>query len=674
MKLKKIYLSKEISSRKGISEINLDRLTNVVALVGKNGSGKTRTLDLIEQNIQVLTSIYRFLDNSISDPPKILQNNLNQLMPFKDYFLAQEKIKILNQKVNKYPNDNSLKAELNNANNQFKIKQRELNQVGNLDRNKLQNINDVLNNTNIIISKINQNYIRRIRHEDIMQLQEALSENKKDQLLSFDKLVESVADNVDYNVITSINRSSLNFLKKLPHQLVYDYMDCMGDANKYEKRVSHKRYKLLEKLFSNFLNKELTWERKSSDKRITDQGVQSIQSGIWKLDDRLFNYQELSDGEKTLLSYIFLFFLIEQNPNLTIGESILIIDEPELHLHPNSEIDLIEGIRKTISLKGQLLIATHSINILSDLQVDEIFMVRKGSVIHPSRKIPRESLVELMSIDERIIKLQEFLSYASEWSYVNFMTQCLTDPDVVAHSSKDDPQYIAFKKALTRNSKKKSNLLLDFGAGKGRIFELIKDDAKFELDFNYEALEPEKKHHKVLNNLGINNVYKNYTELSESKYDFVVLCNVLHELPLNDWVSVLNKISKTLKDGSYLLIIEDKLLPKGEKIGEVGFLILDNESLKVLFGLNQLPISFVEKSKSERILCSAIPKNDISQINKNMLINALKILEMNSFKKIKELRKFSNNKMDINHGRLNGFFSQQYINSKLAIEFLTQKE
>ncbi len=675
MKLNKIILDEEISLQKGLSEIDLDRLTNVIALVGKNGSGKTRFLDLIEQNILSLISINRFLDNSISNPPKILNNSLNQLLPFKEYLLSQEKINILSKKVSQNSQDENLKSQLNSAQTQFKIVQREYTQKqGPNARNELQNINNRLNNINGIISKINQNYIRRIRHEDIRQLQDAISDNKNEQHLSFDSLIESVAENVDYNVITAINRSSLNFLKKLPHQLAYDFMDCMGDANKYEKRVAHKRYKLLKQLCADFLNKELTWERKSSDKKLTDQGVQSIQSGVWKLDDRLFNYNELSDGEKTLLSYILLFFLIEQNPNLTVGESILIIDEPELHLHPDSEIDLIDGIRKTISPNGQLFIATHSINILSSLQLDEIFMVRKGSITHPSRKTPGESLAELMSIDERIVKLKEFLSSASEWSYVNFMTQCLTEPDVVAHSSKNDPQYVAFKNTLNNNINQKTNLLLDFGAGKGRLFELIKSDTEFDSKFQYSALEPEKKYHKDLKALGINNVIQSYKELSESKYDIVILCNVLHEIPLNEWISILNKITKALKENGYLLIIEDKLLPKGERIGEIGFLILDDDSLMELFGLNQIPISFVDKSKVERILCYAIPRNQISQLNKNKLVSALQKLEINSLEKIKELRKENNNNMDIKHGRLNGFFSQQYINSRLAIESLINNE
>lgn len=675
MKLNKIFIDSNISSQKGIAEVDLRRLNNVVAFVGKNGSGKTRILNLIVENSQKLISINRFLDESVSDPPKVLKSTLKQLSSHKDYILSQQKVADLQQKLKQNPTDEKLKIEDNIAQNLFKRLQKNYNTIeisrqrpGLKPNSELQNIASTLKNAESQIQKINFNYIIKIKNEEILQLQEAMIDDKNIKFLSFDKLVESVAENVDYNVFTSINKSSLNFLKILPHQLVFDYMDCMGDQSKYEKRISFKRFTLLKKLCKDFLDKDLTWEQKNSDKKLTDEGVQSFQSGVWKLDDRLFDYNELSDGEKTLLAYIFLFFLIEQNPNLRVSESIFIIDEPELHLHPDSEIDLISGIRKTISPKGQLLIATHSINILSDLNIDEIFMVKKGEIFHPSRKIPGESLAELMSIDDRIIKLSNFLTSGSDWSYINFMTQCFLEPDVVAHSDQNDPQFLSFKNAIKNITKKGNNLLLDFGAGKGRLFELFKKESELSSRILYSALEPEESYHKDLKDLGVSTIFKNHNELQESSFEFIVLCNVLHEIPLNEWVISLNSIAKALKDNGYLLLIEDKLLPKGEKIGEIGFLILDDESIKELFGLNQLPISFADTTNSDRIICSVIPKNKMSRIDKNKLKNSIIKLQSNILTKIKELRKSNNIDNNIHFGRISGFYSQQYINTIFALE------
>ena len=51
MKFSRIIIPKEISQPWGIDTIDIQRLSDVIAFVGKNGSGKTRILDLIEDNL-----------------------------------------------------------------------------------------------------------------------------------------------------------------------------------------------------------------------------------------------------------------------------------------------------------------------------------------------------------------------------------------------------------------------------------------------------------------------------------------------------------------------------------------------------------------------------------------------------------------------------------------------
>lgn len=675
MKLNRLNIESDITQKSGIDEINIERLKSVVALIGKNGSGKSRILNLLELNIQSIITINRFLDNSISNPPKILDGIIKKLKPYEEYLLLQERIQILKKKQQANPNDQEILNELNNIQKQFNVLQGKYIQRTNpKEYRDLKQMDQLLKSAKPIILKIRQNYFRRIRYEEIIQLQEVISEGKNENFLKFEDLIENVAENIDYNEFNSIQKSALKFLINLPHQLTFDYDKCRGVVSEYEKRVSHKRFILLKKLFEDFLNKELEWESKTIDKKMTEEGVQSLSAGFWKLDGRIFNYYEFSEGEKTLFAYVLLFFLLEQNPNLRIKESIIVIDEPELHLHPDSEIDLINGIRSALSDSGQLWIATHSINILSDLNYDEIFMVRKGIINHPSRTTPGESLLELMSIEERIEKLTNFLFSSSEWAYVNFMSQCFINPEVIKSTKQDDPQVISFKKAINRNLTGSNNMLLDFGAGKGRLFEHLIYDTVLLAKLNYSALEPEKIFHKNLQNIGVKNIYQSYKELPKNTFSFIVLCNVLHEIPVGDWVSNLNKIISSLNETGYLLIIEDKLLPKGERIGEIGYLVLDIDELQVLLNLKEKPLSIVQKDNTDRILCAVIPKNQLTHINKTNIINCMKQLEQNTFKKIEELRKeTSDNKNNITFGRISGFYSQLYINSKLAQKFMKKE-
>ena len=95
-------------------------------------------------------------------------------------------------------------------------------------------------------------------------------------------------------------------------------------------------------------------------------------------------------------------------------------------------------------------------------------------------------------------------------------------------------------------SSKETNMFLDFGAGKGRLFEQIKTDYNFLNNINYSALEPQTEFHPKLKDLGAKNIYTTYNELPKNTFDFILLCNVLHEIPVDDWEDNLNKIISAL--------------------------------------------------------------------------------------------------------------------------------
>lgn len=658
MRFETIKLSEGITKTKGIGEINMQRLSNVVALVGKNGSGKSRILDLIEENVFNTINIHRVVDNSISHLPKGLETYQTQLQPFKDLFIIQEKIQEANNKAQKDPNNHVLKSEA-------RVLQRQL-QTNPLHQANQAQVANFTQQVNQIIPTLKPNHLRRIRHNEIQELQQAIGD-VKDNLLPFETLIENVAGNTNYDELKSIHRSALNFLSKLPHQLAFDRYDCIANDKVFEDRVSYKRFQSLKKFIKDFLSKDLTWEQKTASGNLTETGNNVTFTGLWKINDRLFNYGEFSDGEKTLFAYALLFFLLDQNPNLNIKESVILIDEPELHLHPDSEIDLIEGIKNAIGEKGQLIIATHSINILSMLNYEEIFMVKDGLITHPSQVTPGKSLSELMSIEARVNKLSDFLSSISTWTFVNFMAQCFSNPEVIESSKAEDPQIEAFKKAISEKSSKDTNMFLDFGAGKGRLFEQIKSDYNFIDNISYSALEPETEFHPKLTELGAANIYTTYNELPQNSFDFILLCNVLHEIPVDEWEQNLNKIISALKPNGHLIIIEAKVLTKGEKIGKIGYLLLDLEELQQLFKLSSLPSSIKVEGGKNSITCAVINKSELTTITRDDIVNTLIALETNTFKKIESMRgTIYETKELYGVGRKTAFLSQQHINAKFA--------
>lgn len=686
MRINKVEFNELQTSEVGLKAINLDRLGTIVALIGKNGSGKSRILNFLEKKYFGVATLMDILKENISEAPKEIMDYMKKIEPYKPILLKQE---LLNSKIaysQKRPGDANLKSEIKSMQREIiKLEQslllhQTLNPtiVNNPQRQNLIQHNKLQSDTLIkdfepIISKVHQNYFKRVNYTQIRQLQEAISEKGVDAN-SFEDLIESVSEQIDYNEFGSVYKSSLHFLKKLPHQLVDDWIECLGDKTKFEKRIAYLRFKALKEIFEKIMGKTLDWEKKIISKKVTDEGVESTSVGIWKINDREFNYNELSDGEKTLFAYVLLFFLMSQNRNLRLKDSIIIIDEPEIHLHPDAEIDLINGIREIIEENGQLWIATHSINILSHLSFDEIFMVKDNEIKRPSSTIQREALSELMKIDDRVQKLTEFLTSISNWSFVHFMFECFTNPDVIEVAKENDPQVTSLKEIITLSSSNKKNLFLDFGAGKGRLFEQGMMDARFNSVVEYSALEPNSLLHKFLTSKGVKKIYSKYDELEDNSFDFIVLCNVLHEIKLEEWMLTLNKIIKALNASGSLIIIEAKKLTKGEQVGVTGFLLLNELEIQKLFDLSQLPISLKHKDFQENITCVLIPKAELSQITNDNILNAMKALENSTFEKIEELRNSTNyNTKSAKIGRQSAFLSQLYINSKLAQKFLIEQ-
>lgn len=84
-------------------------------------------------------------------------------------------------------------------------------------------------------------------------------------------------------------------------------------------------------------------------------------------DDTLFKFDFLSSGEKKLITNIFFIATTIKNDK----ENILIIDEPEVSLHPKWQIEYIENISNLFYKHNlKIFIATHSPLILADLFFD----------------------------------------------------------------------------------------------------------------------------------------------------------------------------------------------------------------------------------------------------------------------------------------------------------------
>jgi len=433
-----------------------------------------------------------------------------------------------------------------------------------------------------------------------------------------------------------------------------------------------------------FLGKQLFGKQ-----RVVGRGIEKSEV-IPTYENRTFNYRELSPGEKKLFKWAVYLFKLKTISGIDTSNMIIIIDEPEINLHPDAQIGLIDGLIRMLQSSGQLWISTHSLHILSHLSYDDIYLLQNSRIYRPSKNIPGVSLYELMGVDERIGELSQFISSMSEWAYSNFILQCFLDPETIATAKADDPQVKLFKDSLINTlNEERPVAILDFGAGKGRIAKEIFDEEHLNKLFKYYAVENRNANIEVLEKLpGICGIYKDYSELGDVLFDYIIMSNVLHELHLELWEPILNKLISVLKEEGYIIFIEDKLLPRGEMPNKLGYLILDFPELIHLFGTKEIGVMHHHDERyKDRIICAVINRKHCSNIiDKLAIFKAIEELMNNTAKKLKGIRDDISNRVSGNElkkrldgesydlGRKYSNYSQQYINAMLALEFLKEAD
>ena len=646
MKISKIKIPIEITKATNLKEINLTKknLGSTIALVGKNGAGKSRILKFVETYIQNIP-IEQFLGGYFQNIPTLIT----------DIKSLDRSKKMINPLINGYLNDQQISSMTKNSMVGFHPFFQRFRQLGKayikvVDNDDLKiiksNINDkqtltfdqILTNKHFDDLMANPHLaLQQDKHPKIL-LNEFAAFNNQSTIQYFEELANKIA----------LEKCSLLINDQKPTEIINDEI---------KKNKSFQLFSKFQEYVKKFLGNDFSYKTNT-------QG--NVVKSILHYNNVPFDLNLLSPGQKTLFAYAILFFYLDTNSKANIKESIIIIDEPEKHLHPEAQITLINAIKSIISESGQLWLATHSIHILSHLQYDEIMMVKDDGIISPSRTTPGKSFNELMGLDDHIIELTTFINSISEWAYGNFMMQCFKEPEVVFGNNPNDSQFKLFKEFLSA----KTNInLLDYGAGKGRIGYTLNEDKEVSQKLKYSAFELNKKHDRSLN--AIPNIEKTYSQTSDIPADFfdcVLLCNVLHEINPMDWENTLNAIKKILKKDGYLLIIEDKYLPKGETAHEFGYLILGSDETKILLNSNKvLELKLKETEIKDRIIFNSYKKEQIKP-NHESVIEAIKALEKNSFNNLKKMRKLKKTQEDVSHGRQYANETQLHINSKLALD------
>lgn len=391
---------------------------------------------------------------------------------------------------------------------------------------------------------------------------------------------------------------------------------------------------------------------------------------------------KLSPGERNLFYISILLLFISEV--YCKKNCILIIDEPELHIHPRVLVKFITYLR-TYSENLQLWIATHSCAIVPEFDFENIIYIKEGEIQKRDSSLYRNIYESMMGCENKSI--QQFLTSIDQWQYDNFVAECFYKPDTVDIVDKNDKQFTQFIRVINAHVRQKGECrILDFGAGSGRIGKCIdllleESDSNTVHKVQYDAYEPS-------NTCELNdshNVFSDINELISTKrgeYDFVIMMNVLHEIDPCEWKETFKNIQSLLRPNGFLLLIEANPLVHGEQPNyNTGYLVLSQNQMRILFGDSTITSLEFNKETDPKSNCYLIPARNLL-IDDQEILSAIKSLERdthnilyNEYKfklKCSESYKNTPNNMRLVNSRKYAYYSQLYINSIMAIEYLNK--
>lgn len=383
----------------------------------------------------------------------------------------------------------------------------------------------------------------------------------------------------------------------------------------------------------------------------------------------------LSEGQRILLQLVAILHAKEGR----LDERVLLLDEPENHLHPRALVTFVHALQ-TIIKNGQIWIATHSVPLLASLPTQSIWFVNEGKAKWAGRT-PELVVQGLLGGATGREDLEQFLALPAQLAANRFAAECLVPPRPVDTDS-DDPQAAQVRDRVAQHRGPDAGKLnvLDYGAGQGRVLESLIDiqqDGERVPRVDYYAFEPApppglaERIHAAFPGDSSERLFETDSALrtlDAGTLDVVIMCNVLHEISPDDWTRLFGAhgiVTHLLRPSGAMLVLEDMEMPHGERAHKYGFLILDRPQLLCLFDA----ISDGEKMESHtvregRLQVHVVPAPLIARTTPDTVTKSLELLREAALERILAIRSRAPSSRN---GRLHALWTHLHANAQLAL-------
>ena len=289
-----------------------------------------------------------------------------------------------------------------------------------------------------------------------------------------------------------------------------------------------------------------------------------VQIGVKLENGKLSDFSTLSTGE---LEFLSLLYDIISEPDV----DLFLVDEIDLHFHPELQKRIIEQIEKHVQDRF-VLATTQSPIVMISAKPENVFFIQHYSEIKDAANQvkPLTSDIELLTAVSEMypgmahdIRLSEFYRISSAHEILMYAEQCLSESAVIsADKGKDADLQIATLRTLLLTLPDGSHII-EIGSGKGRMLAAFRKlDPKHCATLRYTGVDTTPKHFNEIKTLateiGIqgSNVITCLTTDEYEEYDLAVLSNVIHEVGPDNLAAFLTKMLQSAKKEATAVLLE----------------------------------------------------------------------------------------------------------------------
>lgn len=362
----------------------------------------------------------------------------------------------------------------------------------------------------------------------------------------------------------------------------------------------------------------------------------------------------LSPGQLYLIRMAVACYCNEQNENV-----VFVLDEPELHLHPEAQISLIKLIRDKHP-NAQIWVSTHSLSLISFITVwdySSTVLVASNGQVKKLRSDSSGLIYGLLGTNENMFAVKQFLHTPEAYACNRFAIECMRSPEVFDPIEKGNPENDLIDIIFDKKS-----VIIDFGAGKCRLLEEMEnvvgiDRIQCSQYYAYEPYPKDETRARAKEILGAHGFAEDryYSDMDklhadlDGRADYIILVNVLHEIHPLGWEKVFSDIKRLLKKkNGTLIIVEQSELTVGESPSGDGFLMITEEGANKLFGQDKYKL-IPHPNPKKRIVSYRICEDNID-VNASRVKECVDTINKVSFKEISEIKGDIQRKIDEGEG------------------------